>query len=88
MQRNAPLIVVMPDTDLGVASIMAERLRRHIASQPFALDGARSIALTISVGLATLGAATDTPAQLLRRADQALYRAKRDGRNRVVAEAA
>jgi len=43
--------------------------------------------VTISIGLAALGP-NDRAADMLRRADQALYRAKRDGRNRVVADAA
>jgi two-component system, cell cycle response regulator len=43
--------------------------------------------VTISIGIAALGGG-DTAASVLKRADQALYRAKRDGRNRVVPDAA
>ncbi len=82
-------VVVMPETDMGVATIVAERLRRRIAGEPFPVaQGTRSLNLTISIGLAALDAPSDTAATLLKRADQALYRAKRDGRNRVVADAA
>jgi two-component system cell cycle response regulator len=82
-------VIIMPDTDMGVATIVAERLRRRIASESFAIqNGARAIEVTISIGLATLDTADDTAATILKRADQALYRAKRDGRNRVVADAA
>jgi two-component system, cell cycle response regulator len=82
-------VVVMPDTDMAVAALVAERLRRRIAAEPFAIaKGEHRVEVTISVGLAALGGADDTAAQLLKRADQALYRAKRDGRNRVVADAA
>ncbi|HWK00609.1 MAG TPA: PleD family two-component system response regulator [Xanthobacteraceae bacterium] len=82
-------VVVMPDTDLGIASRVAERIRRRIAGEPFSIDrGARSIEVTISVGLSSLNGAEDTPALILKRADEALYRAKNSGRNRVVADAA
>ena len=82
-------VVVMPETDMAVATMVAERLRRRIAGEPFPIQqGARSIEVTISIGIAALDAATTTPPSVLKRADQALYRAKRDGRNRVVADAA
>jgi two-component system, cell cycle response regulator len=81
-------VVVMPETDLAVATMVAERLRRRVAGEPFAIQqGPRGIEVTISIGIAAL-AAGDTPASVLKRADQALYRAKRDGRNRVVPDAA
>jgi two-component system cell cycle response regulator len=81
-------VVVMPETDLAVATMVAERLRRRIASEPFPIQqGARRIEVTISVGIAGLGSG-DSAAAVLKRADQALYRAKRDGRNRVVPDAA
>jgi two-component system cell cycle response regulator len=82
-------VIVMPETDMAVATIVAERLRRRIAAEPFTIEqGKRTIETTISVGIATLDAADDDAAKILKRADQALYRAKRDGRNRVVADAA
>jgi two-component system cell cycle response regulator len=82
-------VVVMPDTDMAVATMVAERLRRRIAADPFAINrGEHKVAVTISIGLAALAGAGDVAASVLKRADQALYRAKRDGRNRVVADAA
>jgi len=76
------------DNPREVATMVAERLRRRIASEPFPIQkGARSIEVTISIGIAALGAG-DNAASVLKRADQALYRAKRDGRNRVVPDAA
>jgi two-component system cell cycle response regulator len=82
-------VVVMPETDMAVAATVAERLRRKIAAEPFPIEqGRRAIDVTISIGIAALESPHDTAAQLLKRADQALYRAKRDGRNRVVADAA
>ena len=82
-------VIVMPETDMHVAGMVAERLRRSIAGQPFAIQrGSRQIDVTISVGLSTLSTRGDTVADLLKRADVALYRAKDDGRNRVVSAAA
>jgi two-component system cell cycle response regulator len=82
-------VIVMPETDLAVAATVAERLRRRIATEPFPIEqGRNSIDVTISIGIAGLEGTEDTASNLLKRADQALYRAKRDGRNRVVADAA
>jgi two-component system cell cycle response regulator len=82
-------VIVMPETDMAVATAVAERLRRRIASEPFAIQkGARHLEVTISIGIAALSGASDSAATILKRADQALYRAKRDGRNRVVPDAA
>lgn len=82
-------VVVMPDTDMAVAAKVAERLRRRIACEPFLIHNAgRSVEVTISIGISALAGIENTPAKLLKRADEALYRAKRDGRNRVVADAA
>jgi two-component system, cell cycle response regulator len=82
-------VVVMPETDIAVAAMVAERLRRRIAADPFAINaGGNSIPVTISIGIAALRGAEDNAASVLKRADQALYRAKRDGRNRVVPDAA
>jgi len=82
-------VIVMPETDKAVATVVAERIRRRIASEPFAIRGGEeAVDVTISIGLATLAGETDSVAAILKRADQALYRAKRDGRNRVVVDAA
>jgi two-component system cell cycle response regulator len=82
-------VIVMPETDMHVASMVAERLRRSIAGEPFAIDrGNKRIGVTISIGLATLERKGEPIADVLKRADVALYRAKHDGRNRVVSAAA
>ena len=82
-------VVVMPETDLHVASLVAERLRRSIAGEPFVISkGTNRIEVTISIGLTTLEHKDETVADVLKRADNALYRAKHGGRNRVVADAA
>jgi two-component system cell cycle response regulator len=82
-------VIVMPETDMAVAAIVAERIRRRIAGEPFVIrDGSTALDVTISIGIAALSGVEDNAAAILKRADQALYRAKRDGRNRVVADAA
>jgi len=82
-------VIVMPETDVAVATMVAERLRRRIASEPFAIQGGtRNLDVTISIGIAALDGLADNAAAILKRADTALYRAKRDGRNRVVPDAA
>jgi two-component system cell cycle response regulator len=82
-------VVVMPDTDLGVASKVAERIRRRVAAEPFPIErGSRNVEVTISIGLAGRIGPQDKAALIMKRADAALYLAKRDGRNRVVSDAA
>ncbi|GBD48177.1 PleD family two-component system response regulator [Methylopila sp. Yamaguchi] len=82
-------VVVMPETDAKVAQLVAERIRRRMAGDPFRIArGARTIDVTASIGVASFDVAVDDAASLLKRADVALYRAKSEGRNRVVADAA
>jgi two-component system cell cycle response regulator len=82
-------VLVMPDTDMALAYRIGERLRQIIAGAPFEVGSdAGGLHITISIGVASLDGAHDTQEDILKRADQALYRAKRDGRNRVVADAA
>jgi two-component system cell cycle response regulator len=82
-------VVVMPDTDIQFATTVAERLRSSVETTPFTISRApHKINITISIGIAESDIGEDSAEKLLHRADQALYRAKRDGRNRVVADAA
>jgi two-component system cell cycle response regulator len=79
-------VVVMPDTDLIGAEIVAERLRAAIARAPFALPSTREqVPITISIGVAAAEAPDDSVDAMLKRADGALYAAKNAGRDRVVA---
>lgn len=72
--------VVLPETDLAGAQVMAERIRRSVEELvPFA-DDARGV--TVSIGIGLSGTQYDL-ARLLGAADEALYRAKAKGRNRV-----
>jgi two-component system cell cycle response regulator len=82
-------VVAMPDTDLAFATNIAERLRQSIETTPVKISRAPGqLNITISIGIAKAEGQADTAEQLLHRADQALYRAKRTGRNKVVADAA
>jgi two-component system cell cycle response regulator len=82
-------VVVMPDTDLALAQGIAERLRETVAGNAFHVTGGQTqVAVTISIGIGTFDRGDDTPNTILKRADTALYRAKKTGRNRVVYDAA
>ncbi|SFQ18037.1 two-component system, cell cycle response regulator [Bradyrhizobium sp. Ghvi] len=80
-------VIVMPQTDLHVGSLVAQRFVRSIAGELFSINGGeRQIAVTISAGLAALTGTNDSAKGLFDRADAALLRAKADGRNRVVVD--
>ena len=81
-------VIIMPDTDIARAYQVGERLRANIAAENFTINSELSIRVTASVGLGTLERADDTPETIFKRADNALYAAKRRGRNRVAADAA
>jgi len=81
-------VVLMPDTDYRQAQNVAERVRTAVAERNFDVGGGQALSVTVSVGVALNESAHDTPEMILKRADVALYRAKREGRNRVVFDAA
>jgi diguanylate cyclase (GGDEF)-like protein len=74
--------VLLPETALEGAHLIAERLRQFVARQVVTVKN-QTIQCTISAGVATLLAADTMIDDQLRRADEALYRAKNGGRNRV-----
>jgi len=82
-------VVVMPDTDVPFAYSVAERLRQSVEFTPVPISRLPGkLNITISIGIAGSDGKADSADALLHRADQALYSAKRTGRNRVVADAA
>jgi diguanylate cyclase (GGDEF)-like protein len=76
--------VVLPETAREGACLLAERLRRLVANLPFQYEE-KTYHVTISLGIATTtGEEVLTPSDLIRQADEKLFRAKNEGRNRVV----
>lgn len=76
--------IAMPEAEIELAVRVAERLRSAVAESVVLVDGVE-VTLTISVGVATLSDGDGTLAMLMSRADDALYEAKRTGRDKVVA---
>ncbi|MBX3650142.1 MAG: sensor domain-containing diguanylate cyclase [Burkholderiales bacterium] len=77
--------VLMPDTNLDGAFLLAERLRRCVMAQEL-IEGEDIIKFTASFGVAALGSEDKSPDDVLKRADVALYAAKGAGRNRTMRE--
>ncbi|HEX4111674.1 MAG TPA: PleD family two-component system response regulator [Stellaceae bacterium] len=78
-------VVVMPETTLPIATMVAERLRAAIADKSISLgDSGPEIPVSISLGIAVTQERGDSAMGLLERADEALYEAKATGRNRAV----
>ena len=77
-------VIILPDTELGQAVQVAERLREALTSAPIAIEDNEPVLLTLSAGVDTYtpmcGGTADS---LLRRVDAWLYQAKHQGRNRV-----
>jgi len=81
-------VVVMPETDILIASAVAERLRAAVAREPFTLGDGTKQAVTISIGVAATTERDDNRDEMLKRADDALYAAKSRGRNCVIVRSA
>lgn len=81
-------VVLMPDTDFAQADAVAERVRQSIGELSFDIGAPRPLSVTVSVGVSLNDGQADTPEGMIKRADVALYRAKREGRNRVIFDAA
>lgn len=77
-------VIIMPETGRDLALIAGEKLRRAVAEHPFPLRETQpGGTITVSVGIATFPDDATTARELVDAADQALYRAKELGRNRV-----
>ena len=78
-------VLILPDSDGKAAITIAERLRSRMEHDPIDVSGGqKKLSITISLGVASIEGSHDTAEAMLKRADEALYRAKREGRNRVM----
>ena len=75
-------MVILPETALEAAAGIAERLRRDIEKLEITVAKETDLRMTASIGAATL-AGNESIDQLIARADEAMYNAKSNGRNRV-----
>lgn len=76
-------VVILPDTDLRQAVLVAERLRVHIETGVFHIDE-HPLTVTVSIGIDTFQYhQNDSMTTLMARADEWMYQAKREGRNRI-----
>ncbi|MDA1097876.1 MAG: PleD family two-component system response regulator [Proteobacteria bacterium] len=80
-------VVIMPDTPRETGMTVAERLRHSVAEALFAIPSLDlEIPITVSIGVSMSQGASDSPAAVLQRGDEALYVAKNAGRNMVVSD--
>jgi diguanylate cyclase (GGDEF)-like protein len=79
-------LLLLPDTELAQALALAERLRQSVAEARVP-HGGQALAITLSIGVALMGADDRSADDVLARADRALYAAKAAGRNAVRAQA-
>ena len=75
--------ILLPGTDMASSAVFAERLRSRVADSSVSIDGGALLFITVSIGMAAMTGTDAGCDAVLARADEALYRAKRGGRNRV-----
>ncbi|PYS78841.1 MAG: diguanylate cyclase, partial [Acidobacteria bacterium] len=78
--------ILLPQTDLQEAGVIADRIRRRISETKFPHGNAQPLgSVTVSIGLSSYSAALDSAEAVIRAADRALYHAKSHGKNRAYA---
>ncbi|WP_096085834.1 GGDEF domain-containing protein [Agaribacterium haliotis] len=76
--------IVLPASNLGVGVRVAERLRQHIEQQQLSIDSVAQLDITASIGVASADRQQSlNPEQLIKKADEQLYKAKGAGRNQI-----
>lgn len=82
------MVIITPNTSTSLAGALAERLRRHVETHELVLTKLSrhplKIRISVSIGVASLSQEATDCQSLIQNADEALYRAKQEGRNRVV----
>jgi diguanylate cyclase (GGDEF)-like protein len=76
-------VVLLPETDRHGALTVAESIRHKVADTAIVVDGNQTVTITVSIGVASFPQDTENQEDLLKKADQAVYVAKNNGRNRV-----
>ncbi len=81
------ILIITPNTSASLAGTLAERLRQHVENHELVLTDAsnkpRKIRITVSIGIAGVSKEVADCQALIQNADEALYRAKQGGRNRI-----
>jgi diguanylate cyclase (GGDEF)-like protein len=77
------ILIVVTNTDIHGAAYLAERLRSNIAALQVRVGASEFVRISVSIGVSSLSRKDDQTDSLVKRADEALYRAKREGRDRV-----
>jgi diguanylate cyclase (GGDEF)-like protein len=76
-------VVFLPETDIDEAQIVAERIRENLYNKSITVED-KQVSITVSVGVSSYSLGDKNIDVILQRADQALYQAKNQGRNRVI----
>ncbi|MBK1990040.1 diguanylate cyclase [Sphaerospermopsis aphanizomenoides BCCUSP55] len=76
-------VALLPETDIQKAIIVAERIRVNIENQYIDVEN-KKVSITVSIGVSSYNLGDETIDTIIQRADQALYQAKNQGRNRVI----
>lgn len=75
-------VIMLPDTSFKQSLLVAERIRSKIRSEPFVIEG-EPLSLTVSLGATASGQADRSLSDIIKRSDEAMQKAKADGRDRV-----
>jgi diguanylate cyclase (GGDEF)-like protein len=77
------MILILLETDTEMAINIAERIRKAVETHVFDINAEKQLSITVSIGVASYPLNADTKETLVTAADDAMYRAKQSGRNRV-----